>query len=1055
MTQFAIKTGKFSKKVTWGNIRPGDISSYIAGIHPSRLAGGQEGIWIGAKTQNGSFWPILDVESDDHENVAENIRAAQTLLCHLSDLELLDGLEILATGRGFRFVWPVLIPHEYGSAFLELLKDLPGVDAAPTKSGNPIRLFAYRGHRKQGGDLDRHDHMLSSWVDLTDAYFDAAAYCRLVAGKPDPHRIAQWATRIAPVNPLSEPWTRLLQSYQRRVTMKRNVVSFRRPRKVGINWEQILAAAAPYQPRPRHTPYGEMYTLNACPVCGRKDKAWISSNGRLKCWRSSCEAAVYDGGLHPAQWVEGYEGTTQEMESFHDVRQHRTLDDARSDIHSALHSHEDIVLRVDPGVGKTFAAIRYALHEAQHKLVLFTLPTNGLAEEMEQAALDAAQEMELGGLVNILALRGRTPGSSDRRDEKGQCIDATCYRYGAVKQAADRGFSPALTVCATCPHNPKRKGCLDVCPYYDSAKIPPYGLIFTSHQKAAALPDDVRSRVDVWLVDENPVRDMIENRMVLPGALDNIAARLPGKSARVIEQIAQCANELLRTMDGTFTSGRLYATTPPAQWGDAPSLWSLCAVSEEERQRLADDLDALYGIRDNEKPGAWQQRIMSEDVSLAALRWLWTALGDQHEEKAAPIAYVHVRRHHTQPIEYRTVRNIAPDMAQARLVVLDGTGDKTELDMLFGRTFHEVDGSVDMSGRRVWLRVGLGKLKARKMNPAALRRKLEKCLHHLKPTDQRVLIATHLAIEDTVLDMARSIDPDREFATIHYWNSQGTNQYAQFDAVIAFGTPTPNKSAVYDHAATLFDDKDQQGAWMERLGQRDLVQALHRIRPIHGEKTVIVMGSSWPTVMGAPVIYDQRQGKSEAMSEAITRARTMMDGLGVYLPDLMPYFGVGFRGRHKEVEAALAELNESAKTTVCILIQRFLRIHTTENGLSRVILSDTHAASSILEAMKQDGHPELRWRLKGSTYWNNAVGYIEAFMDVCQALGIDTEQLEIEGKFMTPADDNVAGNVLYARSGRHLLPDSSLVASHAMPLDTTRWADPPNGMQRRKRYGCF
>jgi hypothetical protein len=132
------------------------------------------------------------------------------------------------------------------------------------------------------------------------------------------------------------------------------------------------------------------------------------------------------------------------------------------------------------------------------------------------------------------------------------------------------------------------------------------------------------------------------------------------------------------------------------------------------------------------------------------------------------------------------------------------------------------------------------------------------------------------------------------FGIIHFWGPRGINIYENFNACLVYGTPTVNPAGVEDLAAALFLDQEDRDKWKASLGRRDLTQAIHRIRPVNGDKNIVVMGSYWPTeYLGHPNRKIDLMRKGSNMEEAERRLSSFARKYGFIDKPVANMLGIG------------------------------------------------------------------------------------------------------------------------------------------------------------------
>ena len=1012
------KPGLYSKKAAWAEVALADVPAMVAAWSPQAFAAGQVGLWLSARAETAQghvYFPFWDVESPDaHGDLAENIKAAQGLFMRLAEAGLDDGLTILLTGRGFRFCWGWAVEPELGPAFLAMLRDKarwPGIDPQPQVSGVPLALAGYRGHRSQGGKGDLHFQALADPAELLTLTPDR--YTNMVSGPADLADCQTLVVRLQPKSWTPPAWRAVLAGYQRDLALRRHVVKVRFPaRPEGprrVSWRAVadhLDALGIRVVREIEAEGRPVKLLSACPVCGRKGKAWLTAGATLKCWSTSCQAGEFaaglDGipfrqGLRLAAWAPGLAPADDDQvvePERHEgpPRDAMTVDQARRAIREALAGEDPALLvKIPAGVGKSHAALEHALDVAQDGVVLLTVPTTALAEELATKARQMAQDKGL---------------DRDVRQYRGRSKE-TCSQADYCATVASFGFSPALLVCARCMSR-------DDCEHFHQLEGLEHGVVVAAHAAAPYVLPKIKGRLRAWIVDESPLRDLFRHELVYQGSFTALKARLVGKADTAMEKIETTADKLLAAIPTQGGGqGRLYATTPPpGDWESTMDLWAAAGITEDEREALAGQL-AYWDQLAGEKPGAWQRRLWAEKLDLALLNWLWLGLG----EKGQGSAYVRCLPHPTNPITFRALRNVVPDLPEnVRLVALDATGDARELEALFSRPFRAVDAAVELPpARRVWMRQAMGKWATGRLleDPKKTETLFRKAVAHLRPQDRRVLLVTHLDAEPALVELAKRVDPSREWASTHYWANRGLDRWRDHDAVVAFGTPTANRAGLLDLELALFGaDQEARDAWFSTLGPRDLVQAVNRVRPVLSQKTIIVVGREWPTdSLSAPSFtLDSRRkgGAAEAVDVAYQRLLPLAAKYGVMFSELAALAGV-FRAEDKAGLDDWMERvqpwtgGESPPTIVPTLIREVLiRVGTMGEVLSPIRFKRRTDWSQLMARLADaTGLPELAYKPRtahGGGRGQAALGYLTAVRRFCSRLGVQYDPTLWEGQ---------------------------------------------------------
>ncbi|MGD9611142.1 MAG: hypothetical protein AB7U59_17220 [Desulfovibrionaceae bacterium] len=1015
-----FKPGLYSKKPTWRELALADVPALVAAWNPQAFAHGQVALWLSARAETAQgrvLLPWWDVESpDNHGDVAANIRTAQALFLRLAEAGLDDGLTVVLSGRGTRFVWPWAVEPELAGPFLAMIRDTarwPGIDPQPQVSGMPLALAGFRGHRSQGGKGNVHFHMLPDAPDLLDLTPDR--YADMVAGPADPAACQRLVGALQPKGWTPPAWRSILDEYRRELALKRHIIKVKFPaRPEGprrVSWRAVedhldglgIRVVREIEAEGGH----RVKLLSTCPCCGKKGKAYLAASGRLKCFSTSCAAGEFATGLDGKEWRKGlslreWAGLGPDRDDADQVEpEHQapprgetmSVEAARATIREALAGEDPaLLLKIPAGVGKSHAALEHALDVAQDGVVLVTVPTTALAEELAAKARQMAQDKGL---------------DRDVRQYRGRSKE-TCPQSDYCAHVASMGFSPALLVCSRCMSR-------DDCQHFIQLDGLDNGVVVAAHAAAPYVVPKIKGKLREWIVDESPLRDLFRHEVVYQGSFTALKARLVGKAEAAMQKIEATAEKLLEAIPAQGGGqGRLYVTAPPAgDWEATLDLWEAAGITEAEKDALSDQL-AVYDQLHGEKPGAWQRRLWEERLDLALLNWLWLGLG----EKGQGSAYVRCLPHPTYPITYRALRNQAPALPDGvRLVALDATGDHRELEALFARPFRVVDAAVELPpARRVHLKQAMGKLATGRLleYPQKTEALVRKAVAHLRPQDRRVLLVTHLDAEDALVALAKQVDPAREWSSTHYWASRGVDCWRDCDACVAFGTPTANRAGLLDLELALFGaDQAARDDWFSSLGPRDLTQAVNRVRPVLASKTIIIVGREWPTAsLSAPcfALDSRRQGGSaEAVEMAYQRLLPLAKRHGVMFSELAALAGV-FRA---EDRAGLADWiervqpwtgGETPPAIVPTLIKDVLiRVGTMGEGVLPPIQFKRRTDWSALMARlaAELDLPALEYKPRtahGGGRGQAALGYLTAVRRFCARLGVEYDPTLWDGE---------------------------------------------------------
>jgi len=924
------------------------------------------------------FWIfMLDVEhkSQHHQSVKANINTAQNLFYLFDNLDIAGDLIISLTGNGFRFEIPCLIPTLYSEAFLEMVKDtdrFPGIDPSPQLNSSFMRMVAYRGNKRQADPpKDVHVHILENPQDVVD--LNEEKYRALVAGRPKFKQSCKDLSRMVPQRFAPQPLIRLLEDYNIKIRL-RSTIGMPKAGKfrstTSANMDQIMSflEESGITWIGHEWSEGTIYKLDTCPACGESEgRPYINPiSGVLKCWRANnCPAG--QKGLRPSQWVDGYNDVETESTPEDTALPKLTIEEARCKanqaIEGALESGDNIVLNATMGVGKTHIAIARAVPAATEKLILFTVPTTELAEEIvgkvSQKALDLALD------INIRHIVGR---NSDN-----------CNKPEKINLAAEKGYTPAYVECVGCDH---RKDCEYLAQF---KAIPKEGIIITTHHTAAYHKE--RISPDIWVIDESAVNQFFgvyKASQADMNQLQELETTDVGPLFDKIRDLAIRAGMELKQ----YEEARLYVGhTPPGQWEDA---FTLENILQKIKRYFDNDIlptrFSLHHAKNPENEFQWERIAYKEKVQLEAVKfWDQAIFSDDNA-----LAYVKVSLEKGVPsIQYTVVKYNPPQLDNCQVIHLDGTVYGPEVDMLLPSDTKTIDAQVNLdSCSKTFVKLARGKTRMLKFDYQKKYSDMEYLLRFLRPGDKKVLVITHMNFEGDVLRMAEKIRPDIEFGSFHFWGPRGINAFEDYDACISYGTPTVNSNSVSDIAMMMFEDPETIEAWKASLGERDLAQAIHRIRPVNGRKNIIVMGSYWPAqYLGHP---DQRfdlMRKGGNKEEAKKRLQKFAMDYGFLTKAAAMLVNVATRDDEQSLHLVQGELarrtesdrSEGGSEFVSTLIYTYKSGDKFQGGLPAIYLAGNNSWKWLMDEIHAEtGLPYMRFRPKGPGRESLSLGNVDA-----------------------------------------------------------------------------
>jgi hypothetical protein len=149
-----------------------------------------------------------------------------------------------------------------------------------------------------------------------------------------------------------------------------------------------------------------------------------------------------------------------------------------------------------------------------------------------------------------------------------------------------------------------------------------------------------------------------------------------------------------------------------------------------------------------------------------------------------------------------------------------------------------------------------------------------------------------------VLDICRAKAPDKEFALHTFFGPRGINSFEDCQALFILGCPIPNI----------------RDAWVELSTNWELIQCLHRIRPVHKKSTELVFAAdSWPICLPEPDEVKDESRDIDKPERLFKRLKIFFDELGFMNRDLALIAKVYQPGKtekiYRQITGHLEEVN--------------------------------------------------------------------------------------------------------------------------------------------------
>jgi len=182
---------------------------------------------------------------------------------------------------------------------------------------------------------------------------------------------------------------------------------------------------------------------------------------------------------------------------------------------------------------------------------------------------------------------------------------------------------------------------------------------------------------------------------------------------------------------------------------------------------------------------------------------------------------------------------------------------------------------------------------------------LTAALDELPADTKSLMICTWKSAEQKVLKTAQGLRPDMKIDVIHYGANRGLNEYENHDAGMLFGTYTGNPTDSDMLSKIIFgsgpDAQEDRDSFRNRASYAENIQAIHRVRPVNGNKTLVIVGREWiPGLPDAQIIRDMRPGQQEAKQEALNRAMRFYEKHGFIYRHILWMLGIWSTAEDKQ-----------------------------------------------------------------------------------------------------------------------------------------------------------
>jgi DNA polymerase I-like protein with 3'-5' exonuclease and polymerase domains len=822
------------------------------------------------------YQPLIDIDGaagmEGRQKTISAIQFAHATIKVLDTLDSIDHFQFLATGgTGFRALSNLLLNRSAYLAFADWIRfEMPHIhDLKPTTETDiPHQVFAYKGDPAHSRKtlIDGHSAIIEKNL-LAQGVFTSDDYLRVTQGKPDPAEIisfVQWLISGLVISDLKAlgPLGDRLEEYQR-ISTDFNVNPFsyiklrNQTEPIGLTTMQEMLSEKGIMSKVEGRRRNQAISFMGlpCPVCGKPTANAMAfpPSYKLKCFNTNCEANNgmplhrWSGIKNSGQWSKSPENSFNL--AVPDI--YVSLDDARDLIARELKNRNNSLFILTPGVGKTCVALQANVDMGKERVVIY----GAFNRVLQKEAYD-----------KICELSGNTDGFYLLQPR-----EQICQRSSELNDVTSRGFSPSELLCNGCEHRDAN------CAYYDQRREFGPGVYFVTLHMLQYLQDQIPTP-DLIILDENLKAGLLLEDTCTELALKSVLKIVSGADARLIMQllniIQQISTHLVENgAHAMIINGRKLTESDIQETTIVELLAKGMNRSEEE---IIASLTCLSNTIDKQS----RINLYRQGVDLNAIAWI------NGLTLPSALSFVHINEN--GDVKYSTKRITRLGYYGTPIKVLDATGDANAYSALIGRKLKTVRADVEWNSNKIHIKINTSRKTMHYAKEPDLIKLLSEMLSYTKA--KNVMVATYLRHEKQVLDILNTIDSTRNFMGYHFNGPRGINSYQGCDAVLVIGLPYPNLNSAAQDACILFPDEkdsDKRMNWAEACMQWDLVQCIHRIRPVHKPSVdVVIAANNWPSILPEPDLVIDKSRSANWKEIAIKQLEPFVEAFGFLNQDI-------------------------------------------------------------------------------------------------------------------------------------------------------------------------
>lgn len=788
------------------------------------------------------YFPFIDVDGEgthgEDQVIDDAIYRTKLTLKILTELGVAEHFFIIASGNtGFRIVANCLLNRSDYLAFVEFVKrEMPHIiDLKPTEDLEmPHQLFVYKGNKSHNNKelVDRHSCLISK--DSLHYGITPEIYKATTAGKLDPDEVLAFLETFFRFKPISDlkalgKFGKMLQEFKPGPSFKLKTFDITRSSKrpslsLEALGQELVKKKIIHKIEDRRGKLAISFAGLPCPSCGRRN-----ANARayppyfkLKCFSSHCEAYERNGGIPLSQWagvISGYR-PARSCSGEHGLipqlpAKFSTIPEAHEVILRELANQDNVILLITAGTGKTHVTLDYLVNNFDGKTVIYSCFNRALKEE---------------AFHNVRALKPEA-ANLYLLQAKEEC----CLIKDRLNEVTREGFSPGIILCPTCEHRPK-------CPYYQDRDAQKNGIYFVTHHMLQYLNHKIINP-DLLILDENLIGGFRLEDSCSETQMRSLYHLLDTSDSRFLDQIldlgAGLAKEVI--MDGNRPQILNKHKLTGDDYQEDYILGVLAKQNEVSEAAIISSAERLVSNLSRHSV----DELFKKGVNSKALNWI---KGLSHPRY---FSYLLIT---SKGIFFKT-KYVAPmPYPQTPIKILDATGSVQVVESLFKRKFRAVQVDVPWPAKLIHIKKSTSRKVMEAIKDKNLTELLQQALNQVSA--DTILLVTYKFLTARVKKICETLEPGKSFHIHHFQGPRGINTFETCEAVIVLGSPFPNINSGWQDAHILFPGKNQsevRDTWNDATTIWELIQVIHRIRPVRKSQTeVVLISKSWPQVLPEP-----------------------------------------------------------------------------------------------------------------------------------------------------------------------------------------------------------